>query len=92
MNALVVFWKKIRKKGIVIKNVTTDLSAAFISSIMENAPQVTHVFDHFHVVKLMDDVLDNIRRTKYNQEKNLNKRKVMKGIRYLLLCNGKENL
>lgn len=90
MNALVVFWKQIRKKGIVIKNVTTDLSAAFISSIMENAPQVTHVFDHFHVVKLMDDVLDNIRRTKYNQEKNLNKRKVMKGIRYLLMRNGKE--
>lgn len=57
---------------------------------MENAPQATHVFDHFHVVKLMNDVLDDIRRMQYSQEKDLNKRKVIKGARYLLLHNGKD--
>ena len=31
----------------------TDLSAAFIASVMENCPDAVHVFDHFHVVKLM---------------------------------------
>lgn len=90
MDALDDFWKKVRKKGILIKNVATDLSAAFISSVMENAPQATHVFDHFHVVKLMNEALDDIRRTQYNQEKDLNKRKVIKGTRYLLLRNGKD--
>lgn len=90
MDALDDFWKKVRKKGIVIKNVATDLSAAFISSVMENAPQATHVFDHFHVVKLMNEALDDIRRTQYNEEKDLNKRKVIKGTRYLLLRNGKD--
>lgn len=90
MDTLDDFWKKVRKKGIVIKNVATDLSAAFISSVMENAPQATHVFDHFHVVKLMNEALDDIRRTQYNEEKDLNKRKVIKGTRYLLLRNGKD--
>ena len=47
-----------------------------------------HVFDHFHVVKLMNEKLDEIRRAQYNQEKDINKRKVLKGTRYLLLRNG----
>lgn len=82
------FWKKIKKKGLEIRYVATDLSAAFISSVSENCPKTTHVFDHFHVMKLMNDKLDEIRRIQYNMEKNVNKRKVLKGTRYLLLKNG----
>lgn len=89
-DALVAFWKRVRKKGIAIKHIATDLSAAFIASVMENAPDAIHVFDHFHVVKLMHEALDDIRREQYNQEKDLNKRKVIKGTRYLLLANGKD--
>ena len=66
----------------------TDLSAAFISSVLENCPNAVHVFDHFHVVKLMNEKLDEIRRAQYNMEKDINKRKVLKGTRYLLLRNG----
>ena len=47
-----------------------------------------HVFDYFHVVKLMNEKLDEIRRAQYNMEKDINKRKVLKGTRYLLLRNG----
>ncbi len=89
-DALIGFWKKVQKTGCDIKAVATDLSAAFISSVMNNAPQATLVFDHFHVVKLMNDTLDDIRRGLYRQEKDLNKRKVLKGTRWLLLCNGKD--
>ena len=32
-----------------------------------------HVFDHFHVIKLMNEKLDDIRK------KDINKRKVLKG-------------
>jgi len=46
------------------------------------------VFDHFHVVKLMNEKLDEIRRAQYNMEKDIHKRKVLKGTRYLLLRNG----
>ena len=84
------FWKKVNKNGVVIKAVATDLSGAFISSVLQNAPQATLVFDHFHVVKLMNDTLDIIRRNVYREEKDLNKRKVLKGTRWLLLCNGKD--
>ncbi|MBF1060700.1 MAG: hypothetical protein HXL31_07500, partial [Prevotellaceae bacterium] len=36
------------------------------------------------MVKLMNEKLDEIRRAQYNQEKDINKRKVLKGTRYLL--------
>ena len=82
--ALAGFWKKVRKAGVAIKAVATDLSAAFIASVMENIPQATLVFDHFHVVKLMNETLDGVRRSAYRE------RKVIKGTRWLLLRNGKD--
>ena len=36
----------------------------------------------------MNEKLDDIRRVQYNMEKDINKRKVLKGTRYLLLRNG----
>lgn len=57
---------------------------------MENAPEATLVFDHFHVVKLANDALDKVRRVTYRDEKDLNKRKVIKGTRWLLLGSGKD--
>ena len=89
-DALDGFWKRVKRKGIDIKYVATDLSAAFISSVYENCPNAVHVFDHFHVVKLMNEKLDDIRRVQYSMEKDINKRKVLKGTRYLLLGNGKD--
>ena len=47
-------------------------------SVLDNCPNAIHVFDHFHVVKLMNDKLDDIRRMQYNMEKDINKRKVLK--------------
>ena len=65
-DALTGFWRKVRRKNIKIKCVATDLSAAFIASVMENCPDAVHVFDHFHVVKLMNEKLDDIRRKVYS--------------------------
>ena len=89
-DALNGFWKRVKRKGLDIKYVATDLSAAFISSVYEHCPNAVHVFDHFHVVKLMNEKLDDIRRVQYNMEKDINKRKVLKGTRYLLLSNGED--
>ena len=63
--ALKKFWRKVKRKNIKIKHVATDLSAAFIASVMENCPNAVHLFDHFHVVKLMNEKLDDIRRKVY---------------------------
>ena len=84
------FWAKVKKKGVKIEAIATDLSTAFISSVLTNAPDSTLVFDHFHVVKLMNEALDKLRRELYRQERDLNKRKVLKGTRWLLLRNGKD--
>jgi transposase len=84
------FWKRVRRNSVTIENVATDLSSAFISSVIENAPEATHVFDHFHVVKLMNDAIDEIRRDAYNEERNINKRNVLKGTRWLLLRNERD--
>ncbi len=35
--------------------VATDMSAAYIGSVLEHLPGVAVVLDHFHVVKLMND-------------------------------------
>lgn len=87
-DALNGFWRKVRRKGVRIRHVATDLSAAFIASVLENCPGAVHVFEHFHVVKLMNEKLDDIRRKVYSMEKDVNKRKVLKDTRYLLLGNG----
>lgn len=88
--ALAPFWKKVKKKKVKIEAVATDLSPAFISSVMSNAPEAALIFDHFHVVKLLNDTIDEIRRDTYKMETDLNKRKVLKGTRWLLLCNEKD--
>ena len=49
-DALEKFWRRIRRKGIVIKHVATDLSSAFTLSVLKNCPHAIHVFDHFHVI------------------------------------------
>lgn len=89
-DALDKFWKKAAKAEAKIEAIATDLSVAFIYAVMHNAPQATLVFDHFHVVKLMNDTLDKLRRQAYAQEANLMKRKILKGTRWLLLCNGED--
>lgn len=90
VDALDGFWKRAAKAGISIEHVSTDLSSAFIASVMKNCPNAVHVFDHFHVVKLINEKLDEIRRVQYHMEKDVNKRNVLKGTRYLLLTNGED--
>ena len=82
------FWKRVRRKKLDIKYIATDLSAAFSSSVYENCPKAVHVFDHFHVVKLMNEKLEDIHWAQYNMEKDINKRRALKGTRYYLLRNG----
>lgn len=86
------FWPKLKRSGAKVESVSSDMSAAFISAIKENFPDTIHVFDHFHVQKLAGEALDKVRREVYNQEKDLEKRKVIKGTRWLLLRHDKDIL
>lgn len=86
-DALDKFWKRVRREGVNIRYVSTDMSSAFAKSVRENAPDAIYVFDHFHVVKLMNDTLDKVRRDMVSKEDDMMKRRLIKGSRYLLLAN-----
>lgn len=90
IDALEGFWKKVKKQEVKTESVSTDLSSAFISAVMANIPNATYVFDHFHVQKLVNSALDEIRRVIWRVETDVDKRKVIKGARWLLLHNSED--
>ncbi len=78
-DALVKFWRRVKRANVQIQTVLSDLSPAFIASVRENAPDAIHVYDHFHVVKLVNEAVDAVRRQTYNNEKDAGMRQVIKG-------------
>ena len=90
-DALDPFWKKTRRAKAKIKAVAIDMSPAYISAVISNLPNAKIVFDHFHVIKLYNEKLSNLRRDLYHDIKNILQKQVLKGTRWLLLKNP-ENL
>jgi len=82
--ALDPFWKRLKSAGARIEAVAVDMSQAYINAVRSNLPTVTLVFDHFHVVKLMNDKLSDLRRDLQRQAVSQEK-EVLKGTRWLLL-------
>lgn len=89
--ALEEFWPMLRRSRASIQAVATDMSAAYISAVLEHLPGVPLVFDHFHVVKLMNEALTQIRRGLHRELKESLGKNVVKGTRWILLKNP-ENL
>jgi transposase len=90
-DALDPFWEKLKRSSAKVEAVAMDMSPAYISAVLEHLPKATIVFDHFHVTKLFNDKLSNLRRDLYRETtENLHK-EVLKGTRWLLLKNP-ENL
>jgi transposase len=83
-NALKPFWKRLRGSKAKIKAVATDMSSAYHAAVLKNLPGVKQVFDRFHIVKLMNEKLTQLRRD-LHREAELMHRPVLKGIRWLLL-------
>jgi transposase len=89
--ALTPFWRRLRASGAKVKAVATDMSKAYIKAIRENLPKATHVFDHFHVIKLYNEKLTDFRRDFFRDLTDPHQRHILKGTSYLLLKNP-ENL
>jgi transposase len=83
-NALRPFWKRLHSSRAKIKAVATDMSSAYYAAVMKNLPKAKHVFDRFHIIKLMNEKLTDLRRTLHAEAERMNK-DVLKGIRWLLL-------
>lgn len=84
-DALEPFWKRLRRSRAKIEAVATDMSWAYILAVSKNLPQAAIVCDRFHVVKLLNDKLSDLRRELYRTTKDGLEKDVLKGIRWLLL-------
>ena len=75
------FWARLGKRKKRIKAVAIDMSAAFTKAIRENLPHAELVYDHFHVVKLYNEKLSDLRRELYRTTEDADQRKMLKGTR-----------
>jgi transposase len=89
-DALKPFWKRLRPSGARIEAVAMDMSAAYRGAVTAHLKGAVIVFDHFHVIKLFNDKLSDLRRSLYHRAE-ADQKKVLKGARWLLLKNP-ENL
>jgi len=84
-DALLPFWKRLRASRARIEAVATDMSPAYIDAVSTHLSHATLVFDRFHVIKLYNDKLSDLRRELHRQLTETMHKDVLKGIRWLLL-------
>lgn len=77
------FWKRLGKHAKNIRAISTDMSPAYMAAVIENHPSMPLVFDHFHLTKLVNDTLTEIRRGLYHELKNTMGKDVIKGTRWI---------
>lgn len=66
-----------------VTDVSCDMSPAFIKGVAENLPSAKITFDKFHILKLINAAVDEIRRTEAQTNP------LLKGTRYIFLKNEK---
>lgn len=85
-DALKPFLRRLRMSEAKIEVVTMDMGRAFIAWVKKYLPAAEIVFDHFHVIKLMNEKLNRIRRetcSKLDEEQRV----LLKNQRFLFLRN-----
>ncbi len=70
-----------------LKFVTVDMSAPYVDRVTVRAPQAQIVFDRFHVQRLVQDALDQVRRAEVRTLEDTGSRKDLKKTRWALLKN-----
>ena len=86
-DSLSPFWKRLQGSWAKIEAVAIDMSPAYTQAVRENLPQAVLVYDHFHIIKLFNDKLSDLRRELYREAKDQLQKDVLKGTRWLLLKN-----
>jgi transposase len=84
-DALASFWRRLRASHAKIEAVAADMSPAYIEAVIRYLPNAALVFDRFHVIKLYNDKLSDLRRDLYRQLADTMQKDVLKGVRWLLL-------
>jgi len=90
-DALLPFWKRLRASHAKIEAVAIDMSPAYIDAVTTHLPTAALVFDRFHVMKLYNEKLSQLRRDLQREATDGPMKKAIKGTRWLLVKNP-ENL
>jgi transposase len=83
--ALHGFWRRLKASGAKIEAVAMDMSQAYARSVAQHLPGALIVFDRFHVMKLMNEKLDDLRRQLVREAESQDAKLAIKGTRWLLL-------
>jgi transposase len=83
--ALREFWRRFKLSGARLKAVAMDMSGAYAASVRAHAPHAIVTFDRFHLIKLMNQRLDNLRRELAREAHDHNAKQAIKGLRWPLL-------
>lgn len=78
------FWRALRLRKARIQAVAMDMSPAYRSVVLEHWPDAAIVLDRFHIPKLVNEKLDDLRRARVREAAGLMQQTV-KGVRSLLL-------
>lgn len=89
IESLVPLFKRFIRLGVTPKAIAMDMWPAYISAVTEYFPGTPIVFDRFHIEGNLNKTISNIRKAVFRDETDLNKRKLIKGTRWLLLKNNK---
>jgi transposase len=75
---------KLRRYSGGLRAVAVDMNPGYIEALIRYLPKVPMVFDHFHVVRMAQQTLEDMRRQQYPELLGI-KGNILKGSRYLLL-------
>ena len=78
------FWPRLHRSRVRIRAVAMDMSGAYWAAVVAALPEAAVVFDKFHIIQLMNQRLDELRRELVREAQGPMKM-VIKGTRYLLL-------
>ena len=68
-------------KATAITDVSCDMSPAFIKGVRDNLPEAKITFDKFHILKLINEAVDQVRRAESKENP------LLKGTRFIFLKN-----
>lgn len=84
IDAIKPFFLRLRRARVKLEAIAMDMSGGYLAAVQQFAPGTPVVFDRFHVMRLVNDKIDELRRA-HMRESDKASRKFVKGVRFLLL-------
>jgi len=84
IDAIKPFFLRLRRARVKLEAIAMDMSGGYLAAVKQFTPGTPVVFDRFHVMRLVNDRIDELRRA-HMRDSEKPERKFVKGVRFLLL-------